>query len=77
MMNEEGWPMNEVARWMVALGSVASSVGLVFLGIGMSFVHPENRDITAGWMLMIGGAVVAVVGWFLFNATKGPDTSTD
>jgi hypothetical protein len=69
--------MNEIARWMVALGSVASSVGLVFLGIGMAFVQPESRDITAGWVLMVGGAVVAVAGWVLFNATKGPDTSSE
>ncbi len=69
--------MNALSRWMLAFGSVIASVGLVFLGIGLSFVRPESGDITLGWVLMVGGSVVALVGWFLFRATEGPDTYRD
>jgi len=69
--------MNALSRWMLALGSVAAAAGLTFLVIGMSFVQPETGDITIGWVLMIGGSVVALLGWFLFRATEGPDTYRD
>ena len=67
--------MNNLARWMVALGVVAASVGFVFLGLGFSFVRPESSEITIGWVLMAGGAVVGLAGWVLFKQTEGPDTS--
>jgi type VI protein secretion system component VasK len=67
--------MNNLARWMVALGVVAASVGFVFLGLGLSFVQPESSEITIGWALMAGGAVVGLLGWVLFKRTEGPDTS--
>lgn len=66
--------MNNLARWMVALGVVAASVGFVFLGIGLSFVQPESSEITIGWVLMAGGAVVGLIGWVVFKQTEGPDT---
>lgn len=69
--------MNEISRWMVAFGSVFASVGLVFLGLGLSFVKPESSEITIGWVLMAAGSVVALLGWVLFRRTEGPDTSTD
>lgn len=69
--------MNEISRWMVALGCVFAAVGLVFLGMGMSFVKPESSEITLGWSLMIGGVIVALLGWILFRRTEGPDTSLD
>lgn len=68
--------MNNIARWMVALGVAIAAVGFVFLGIGLSFVQPEGSDITLGWGLMAGGTVVALLGWVLFKRTEGPDTST-
>jgi hypothetical protein len=69
--------MHEVSRWMVALGSVFATVGFVFLGVGTSFVRPQESDITVGWILMIGGSVVGLLGWVLFRRTEGPDTSID
>lgn len=69
--------MNEISRWMVALGCTFASVGLVFLGLGLSFVRPESSEITIGWVLMAGGSIVALLGWFLFRRTEGPDTYRD
>ena len=69
--------MNEISRWMVAFGTVFASVGFVFLGMGLAFVQPQSREITVGWVLMVGGTVVALVGWVLFRRTQGPDTSSD
>lgn len=68
--------MNNIARWMVALGVAFAAVGFVFLGIGLSFVQPEGSDVTLGWGLMVGGTVVALLGWVLYKRTEGPDTST-
>lgn len=68
--------MNNIARWMVALGVAFASVGFVFIGIGLSFVQPEGSDITIGTVLLAGGAVVALLGWILFKRTEGPDTMT-
>ena len=52
----------EIARWMLSLGSVAAAVGFTILGMGTSYVRPDESLITLGWVLMIGGIVVAVVG---------------
>lgn len=72
-----GEDVNELSRWMVAFGIVFAAVGLVFLGMGLSFVRPESSEITLGWWLMIGGSIVALLGWVLFRRTEGPDTSLD
>ena len=69
--------MNEIAKWMIALGSVVASVGLVVFGIGTSFVRPEDDEITLGLILMIGGLLVFFLGGGLYQRTKGPDTSSD
>ncbi len=69
--------MNEIARWMIALGSVVASVGLVVFGIGTSFVRPEASEVNLGLVLMNGGLVVFFVGGGLYQRTKGPDTSSD
>lgn len=69
--------MIEIARWMVALGSVAASVGLVFLGMGMASVEPRQQEISVGWLLMIGGLVATIVGWVVLRARDEPDTSVD
>lgn len=69
--------MNQISRLMVAFGSVFASVGLVFLGLGLSFVRPESSEITIGWVLMVGGSVVALLGWIIFRRTEGPDTYRD
>lgn len=65
--------MNEVARWLISLGVVIASVGLVVLGMGMSFVRPESSEFNLGLLLMIGGSVAAVVGFVLYRSTQGPD----
>lgn len=67
--------MNNLARWMVALGVVAGSVGFTLLGLGLSYVQPESSEITMGWMLMAGGTVVGLLGWLVFKQTQGPDTA--
>ena len=69
--------MNEIAKWMIALGSVVAAVGLVVFGIGTSFVRPEASETNLGLILMIGGLVVFFLGGGLYQRTKGPDTSTD
>lgn len=67
--------MNNIARWMVALGIAFAAVGFVFLGMGLAFVRPESSEVNLGWALMVGGTVVALLGWLLFKRTEGPDTS--
>lgn len=69
--------MNEIAKWMIVVGSVVAAVGLVVFGIGTSFVRPEASEVNLGLILMIGGLVVFFVGGALYQRTKGPDTSTD
>lgn len=51
-----------VARWLVALGSVAAAVGLTLVGMGMSTLRPDQGLVTLGVILMIGGLVALVVG---------------
>lgn len=68
--------MNNIARWMVALGVAFAAVGFVFLGIGLAYVQPESSEINLGWWLMAGGAIVGLLGWVLFKRTQGPDTAT-
>ncbi len=69
--------MNEIAKWMIALGSVVAAVGLTVFGIGTSFVRPEASQTNLGLILMIGGLLVFFVGGGLYQRTKGPDTSSD
>lgn len=64
-----------VARWVIALGSAIAATGLVVLGIGMSYVRPENSEITIGLVLMLGGIAAAVVGAVVYRASDEPDTS--
>ncbi len=66
---------SELARWMVALGSVGSSVGLVLLGMGMSYVQAEDGLITLGLILMIGGLAVAIIGGVVLRSADRSDES--
>ena len=64
---------SELARWMVALGSVGSAVGLVLLGMGTSYVQAEDGLITLGLILMVGGLVVAVIGGVVLRSADRSD----
>ena len=66
----------ELARWMLSLGSVAAAVGFTLLGMGMSYVRPEDNLITIGLVLMIGGLAVAIVGGVLLRAVHEPNRTS-
>ena len=58
----------EIARWMLSLGSVAAAVGFTLLGMGTSYVRPDETLITLGWILMVGGIAVTIVGGIAHRA---------
>jgi len=62
----------EVARLLIAFGSVIAVVGLTFLGMGLAYVDPRSFDITWGAALMIGGGVAAIVGVAMYRVTEEP-----
>jgi hypothetical protein len=51
-----------LARWLVALGSVAAAVGFTLVGIATSYVQTVESLLTLGIAMMIGGLVVMAVG---------------
>ena len=65
-----------VARWVIAFGVVGAAVGLTVLGMGTSFVDPDDGMITIGLVLMVGGIVAAVIGAVVYRNSDEPDTST-
>jgi hypothetical protein len=66
----------EIARLMVAFGVVAAAVGFTFVGMATSYVVPHETMFTWGLALMIGGGLVAIVGWLVHRATDEADNST-
>ena len=52
----------EIARWMVALGSVGAAVGLTVYGIATSTLQPMDEIIPLSVILMVGGLVLFVIG---------------
>ncbi|MBA3377745.1 MAG: hypothetical protein M3490_06945 [Chloroflexota bacterium] len=54
--------MAEASRILTALGLVAASVGLTIYGIGAAFVEPEDFQMNTGMIIMVIGAIAAVVG---------------
>jgi uncharacterized membrane protein YfcA len=66
----------EIARWMVALGVVAAVVGFTFIGMATSYVEPHRSMFNIGLVLLIGGAVGTLIGWFVHRAADEPDRST-
>ncbi len=68
----EAGRMNEIAKWMIVVGSVVAAVGLVVFGIGTSFVRPEASEINLGLILMIGGLVVFFPAAVFTNGRRDP-----
>lgn len=58
------------AKLLVAIGSVAASVGFMFVGIGQA--TPEDIDwmVSSGFVLLVAGIVVAIAGAFLYRSTE-------
>ncbi len=55
-----------IAKLLVALGSVGAAVGFMFIGIGQA--TPDDLDwmVSAGFVLLLAGVVVGVLGalWY-------------
>jgi hypothetical protein len=64
-----------VARLLVAIGSVAASVGLVVFGMGTSFVSSDDSLINLGLILMIGGVIATVIGAVIYRMTEGANST--
>ena len=62
----------EVARLLIAFGSVVATVGFTVLGMGLAYVDPSSRDITIGVWLMIAGGVAAIAGVAIYRVTEEP-----
>jgi hypothetical protein len=56
--------------WLIVLGSVGASVGLILYGMGTSTIQPDTQLIDIGKYLMIGGVVALAVGFVAFKATE-------
>jgi len=65
----------EVARWMIAIGSVAAWTGIIVAGMGMSELIPGDVLIQRGVIVSILGFVALIVGIVLYRATVEPDQS--
>jgi len=64
----------EVARWLVALGAVAASVGATILGMGTSYLEAADWMVNLGAALTIGGILALLIGAYVYRAA-GPDTN--
>lgn len=65
-----------LARWLVALGSVAAAVGLTVVGMATSYIQPVESMITLGVVMMIGGIVLLVVGLLASAAADRADRAS-
>ncbi len=61
--------------WLVVLGSVGSSVGLVVYGMGTSTLEPASQLIDYGKILMLGGLLALVIGLVAYKATEKSSSS--
>jgi hypothetical protein len=66
---------HEIARWLVALGSVTAWVGFTVLGMGMSFVESVDWMITLGLVLTVGGVVALVAGAYVYRTSAEPGSA--
>jgi len=62
----------EVARLLIAFGSVIATVGFTVLGMGLAYVEPRSFDIWWGIWLMVGGGVAAIAGVAMYRVTEEP-----
>jgi hypothetical protein len=67
----------EIARWMVALGSVGAAVGLTVYGIATSTLHPMQELIQPSIILMVGGLILFVIGMVAHHRMDETDSSAD
>ncbi len=67
----------EIARWMVALGSVAAAVGLTTVGMATSTFQPMDDLIRLSVILMVGGLIVFVVGMLAHHRADETDHSSE
>jgi len=61
--------------WLVIIGTVGSSVGLVIYGMGTSTLQPSSSLIDYGKILMFGGLLAFVVGLVAYKATERSGSS--
>ncbi len=59
-----------IAKLLVALGTVGASVGFMFVGIGQA--TPDDLDwmVSSGFVLLVGGIVMAAIGAVLYRSTE-------
>jgi hypothetical protein len=62
----------EVARVMIALGSVAAAVGFTLLGMAMGFAETDDDLVRLAVGLMVVGAVAAIAGGVIYRTTHEP-----
>lgn len=62
----------ELARLLLVFGSVIAWVGFTIVGMGLSFVDPDDGMFTIGLVLTIGGIVAAIVGAAMYRVTEEP-----
>lgn len=62
----------ELARLLLVFGSVIAWVGFTIVGMGLSFVDPDDGMFTIGLVLTIGGIVAAIVGVAMYRVTEEP-----
>jgi len=68
--------MAEIARILIAAGSVAAWTGIIILGMGMSELLPGTSLINIGGPMTAIGLVVLALGMLLYKAKREPDRST-
>ncbi len=68
--------MAEIARILIAAGSVAAWTGIIILGMGMSELLPGTSLINIGGPMTAVGLVVLALGMLLYKAKREPDRST-
>jgi hypothetical protein len=62
----------EVARVMIALGSVGAAVGFTLLGMAMGFADTDDDLVRLSIGLMVVGGVATVVGAIIYRTTHEP-----
>ena len=61
--------------WLIILGAVGSSVGLVLYGMGTSTLMVDPLLVNTGRILLFGGLLILVVGYVASKATDDPNKS--
>ena len=59
-----------ISRLIVAICSVAASVGLLLVGMATSYATRDDSMFRLGLILMIGGAAGAVIGAIWYRAEE-------